>query len=71
MKKHLYTRRCQDVDQDMLFVDSSFFKVFKLNLISGDPEKSLIPPNSALISKSQAESSILENRTRLERLLFF
>ena len=55
-KAFIYTEHVRIVDQDMLFVDSSFLKVFKLNLISGDADKALIPPNSAMVSRSQAEA---------------
>jgi putative ABC transport system permease protein len=55
-KAFIYTEHIRIVDQDMLFVDSSFLKVFKLNMISGDAEKALIAPNSVMISRSQAEA---------------
>jgi putative ABC transport system permease protein len=54
-KAFVFTEDIRLVDQDMLFVDSSFLKVFHLNLISGDGETSLKAPNSVMISKSQAE----------------
>jgi putative ABC transport system permease protein len=54
-KAFVFTEDIRIVDQDMLFVDSSFFKVFKLKLISGDEENSLKAPHSVMVSKSQAE----------------
>lgn len=53
-KAYVFTEDVRIVDQNMLFADSSFMKVFKLNLISGTQE-SLTPPNAVLISQSQAK----------------
>lgn len=53
-KAYVFTEDVRIVDQDMLFADSSFMKVFKLNLISGTQE-SLTPPNAVMISQSQAK----------------
>lgn len=53
-KAFVFTEDVRIVDQDMLFADSSFFKVFSVKLISGSPETSLTPPNSVVISQSQA-----------------
>jgi putative ABC transport system permease protein len=55
-KAFIFTDKVHIVDQDMLFVDSSFFKVFKLNMISGSPDKGLIPPHAVMISQSQARA---------------
>ena len=38
------------------FVESSFFRVFPLKLVSGDPATALIEPNSIVISKELAKS---------------
>jgi putative ABC transport system permease protein len=54
-KAYVFTEDVKIVDQDMLFVDSSFFKVFPVDLISGSSETSLIPPKAVIISQSQAE----------------
>src|SRR6478609_4224212 len=54
-KAYVFTEDIRIVDQDMLFVDSSFFKVFPVKIISGSSEKSLIAPHSVMVSKSQAE----------------
>lgn len=54
-KAYIWNENTKIVDQDMLFVDSSFCKVFKLNLISGSAETSLVPPNAVMLSKSQAQ----------------
>lgn len=54
-KAFVFTENTKIVDQDMLFVDSSFFKVFNINLIKGSRETSLVAPHSVVISKSQAE----------------
>ncbi|HEX5171081.1 MAG TPA: ABC transporter permease, partial [Cyclobacteriaceae bacterium] len=54
-KAYVFTEDIRIVDQDMLFADSSFFKVFDIDLISGSKETSLTPPKAVMISKSQAE----------------
>lgn len=54
-KAYVWNEHIKLVDQDMLFVDSSFCKVFNLNIISGSCDKGLIPPKTVLISKSQAQ----------------
>lgn len=54
-KAYVFTEDIRIVDQDMLFVDSSFFKVFPINIISGSADKSLIAPKSVMISLSQAK----------------
>jgi len=54
-KAFVFTEDVRLVDQNMLFADSSFFKVFDLKIISGSPDKALTPPNSVMISKSQAK----------------
>jgi putative ABC transport system permease protein len=53
-KAYVWTEDVKLVDQDMLFADSSFLKVFKLNILSGS-EKSLEAPLSVMISQSQAK----------------
>ena len=52
-KAYVWTEHVKIVDQDMLFADSSFLKVFKLNLINGSHE-SLEAPLSVMISESQS-----------------
>lgn len=54
-KAFVFTEQIKIVDQDMLFVDSSFFKVFPVKIISGSPDQGLIAPHTVMISKSQAE----------------
>jgi putative ABC transport system permease protein len=54
-KAYVFTEDVRIVDQDMLFADSSFFKVFPVKVISGSPDKSLIAPKSVMISQSQAK----------------
>jgi putative ABC transport system permease protein len=54
-KAFVFTEDVRIVDQDMLFVDSSFFKVFPLKLVSGSSDNALIAPHSVMISKSQAQ----------------
>jgi putative ABC transport system permease protein len=54
-KAYVWNENVRMVDQDMLFVDSSFLKIFKLDIISGSAEESLVPPLACMISKSQAE----------------
>jgi len=54
-KAFVFTEDVRIVDQNMLYVDSSFLKVFDVKLISGSKENSLTPPSSVMISRSQAE----------------
>lgn len=54
-KAYVWTEDVKIVDQDMLFVDSSFFRVFNLKLLSGSPETALVPPLAVVISKSQSK----------------
>jgi putative ABC transport system permease protein len=53
-KAFIFTEDVRMVDQDMLFADSSFFKVFPVRILSGSSDNSLTAPNSVMISKSQA-----------------
>jgi putative ABC transport system permease protein len=55
-KAFVYTDKRRIVDQNMLFADSSFFKVFRLKLVSGSADNGLTPPNSVMVSRSQAEA---------------
>ena len=42
-------------DQSILYADASFFQIFDLALISGDPQKALAEPNTLVISRKLAE----------------
>jgi putative ABC transport system permease protein len=55
-KAYIFNEDVRQVDQDMLFADSSFFKVFPVNIISGSAETGLVAPNSVMISQSQARA---------------
>lgn len=55
-KAYIFTEQVRQVDQDMLFADSSFFKVFPVKIISGSAETGLVAPNSVMISQSQARA---------------
>ncbi len=55
-KAYVFNENVRIVDQDMLFVDSSFFKVFPVKLLSGSMDNSLTAPNSVMISQSQAKA---------------
>lgn len=55
-KAYIFTEHVRQVDQDMLFADSSFFKVFPVKIISGSGETGLVAPNSVMISQSQARA---------------
>lgn len=55
-KALIFSEDVRIVDQDMLFADSSFVKVFPLKLISGSAEDGLKAPHTVLISRSQAEA---------------
>jgi putative ABC transport system permease protein len=55
-KAYVFTEDVRIVDQDMLFADSSFFKVFPVKIISGSAENSLVPPKAVMISQSQAKA---------------
>lgn len=54
-KAFVFTENIRIVDQDMLFADSSFFKVFDVKILSGSSEKGLIAPHTVMISRSQAK----------------
>jgi len=54
-KAFVFTEDVRIVDQNMLYVDSSFFKVFDVDIISGSADHSLTPPSSVMISESQAK----------------
>ena len=69
-KAYVFTEDVKLVDQDMLFVDSSFFKVFKLKLISGSADNALTPPHTLMISKSQARVYFGE-ADPMGKILFF
>jgi putative ABC transport system permease protein len=69
-KAYVFTEDVKIVDQDMLFVDSSFFKVFKLNLIKGSADDGLIPPHAVMVSKSQAEV-YFGNQDPVGKILYF
>src|SRR5271154_69809 len=69
-KAFVYTENLRIVDQDMIFVDSSFLKVFKLKLVSGSADHSLIPPNSVMVSRSQAEA-YFGKEDPVGKILFF
>jgi putative ABC transport system permease protein len=69
-KAYVFTDKVHIVDQDMLFVDSSFFKVFKLNMISGSPDQGLIPPHAVMISQSQAKT-YFGNEDPMGKILYF
>ncbi|MEJ1238251.1 ABC transporter permease [Chryseolinea sp. T2] len=53
-RAYIFTEDVKIVDQDMLYVDSSFFKVFPVELVSGDADQALVPPKSVVISESAA-----------------
>lgn len=54
-KAFVFTENVRIVDQNMLYVDSSFFKVFDVKIVTGSKDNSLTAPNSVMISRSQAE----------------
>ncbi len=53
-KAYVWTEDVKLVDQNMLFADSSFLKVFNLEILKGS-DRSLEAPLSVMISRSQAE----------------
>jgi len=53
-KAYIWNEDVKLVDQDMMFADSSFFKVFGVRLMEGDVNNALVAPNSVVISQSQA-----------------
>lgn len=69
-KAYVWTEETKLVDQNMFFADSSFFKVFDIRLIEGDPNKALEAPLSVVISKSQAEV-YFPNENPMGKTLFF
>jgi putative ABC transport system permease protein len=69
-KAFVFTEHIRIVDQDILFADSSFFKVFDVKLLSGSSEKGLIAPHSVMISKSQAQV-YFGNEDPLGKIIYF
>jgi putative ABC transport system permease protein len=69
-KAYVFTEDVKIVDQDMLFADSSFFKVFDVKILSGSSEKALIAPHSVMVSKSQAEA-YFGKQDPLGKILYF
>jgi putative ABC transport system permease protein len=55
-KAYIFTEDVKIVDQNMLYVDSSFFKVFDVKMIQGDADDALVPPHSVVVSRSQARA---------------
>lgn len=55
-KAYIFNEDVRIVDQDMLFADSSFFKVFPIRVLEGSAETALVPPNTVMISQSQAKA---------------
>lgn len=53
-RAYIFTEDVKIVDQDMLYVDSSFFKVFPVTMIMGDPSQALVAPKSVVISQKAA-----------------
>ena len=69
-KAYVFTEDIRIVDQDMLFVDSSFFKVFPVKLLSGSIDNSLTAPKSVMISQSQAKA-YFGDKDPIGKTLFF
>jgi putative ABC transport system permease protein len=69
-RAYIFTENVKIVDQDMLYVDSSFFKVFPVRMIAGDPDRALIPPKSVVISQSAA-IQYFGNDDPMGKTLFF
>lgn len=42
-------------ERNVLFADSNFFKIFKLPLLNGNPEKALLAPNTVVLTESTAK----------------
>lgn len=68
-KAYIWNEDVKLVDQDMMFADSSFFKVFDIKLIHGDRNKALEAPLSIVISKSQA-ATYFPNEDPMGKTLF-
>jgi len=69
-RAYIFTEDVKIVDQDMLYVDSSFFKVFPLKMIAGDPDKALVPPKAVVISQSAAHQYFGDNDPMGKTLYF-
>lgn len=54
-KAYVFTEEVKIIDQSMLYADSSFFKVFPVELLQGSKETALVAPGSVVISQSQAK----------------
>lgn len=69
-RAYIFTENVKIVDQDMLYVDSSFFKVFPLKMIAGDAEQALVAPKSVVISASAA-TQYFGNDDPMGKTLYF
>jgi putative ABC transport system permease protein len=69
-RAYIFTEDVKIVDQDMLYADSSFFKVFPVEMIEGDPNQALVPPKSVVISQSAARQYFGENNPMGKTLYF-
>jgi putative ABC transport system permease protein len=54
-KAYVFTEDVKIIDQNMLYADSSFFKVFDVEMVHGDPNMALVPPKAVVISESAAQ----------------
>lgn len=66
----IFNDRARVTDQKVLWVDSSFLKVFGINLIRGDANEALVAPNSMVISLSQAKL-YFGNEDPIGKILYF
>jgi putative ABC transport system permease protein len=58
------------IEENVLYVDSTFFDVFSYNLIKGDPKSVLTAPNSIVITE-EIESKYFGNEESIGKILRF
>jgi putative ABC transport system permease protein len=69
-KAFVFTENVRIVDQNILFVDSSFLKVFPLKILSGSSDNALQAPHSVMVSRSQARV-YFGNQDPIGKILYF
>jgi putative ABC transport system permease protein len=69
-RAYVWNENIKLVDQETLFVDSSFCRVFNLKMISGSCETGLTPPKTVFISRSQAQV-YFGDEDPMGKILFF
>lgn len=54
-QQYVWRDDIREIEDNVVFADSSFFRIFTINLLYGDPQSALSYPNSVVITKSKAQ----------------